>query len=141
MGSARPRSAAGATTDTRAGGDMKLEVAVVPVADVGRAADFYAMLGWRKDADIAKGAARVLQFTPPGLPCSIIFGTGLTPSAPGTAQYLHLIASAGDLAQTLRRAAAAHGQHETRTGEHDERWPDCCAEYMEREPQGEEPPV
>ena len=73
--------------------DMKFEVVVIPVSDVGRAADFYNKLGWRVDADLKLGAGRVLQFTPPGSPASIIFGDRLTPSAPGTAQYLHLIVS------------------------------------------------
>jgi catechol 2,3-dioxygenase-like lactoylglutathione lyase family enzyme len=73
--------------------DMKLEVVVIPVSDVGRAAEFYGKLGWRKDADIVNGDSRLLQFTPPGSPCSIIFGTGVTPSAPGTAQFLHLVVS------------------------------------------------
>ncbi|SRR5258706_13414078 len=73
--------------------DMKLEVVVIPVSDVDRAAAFYRSLGWRLDADIAAGGGRVLQFTPPGSPCSIIFGTALTPSAPGTTQFLHLIVS------------------------------------------------
>lgn len=73
--------------------DMKLEVVVIPVSDVGRAAAFYERLGWRKDADIGSGDSRLLQFTPPGSPCSIIFGTGTTPSAPGSAQFLHLIVS------------------------------------------------
>src|SRR4029077_12965780 len=83
-----------ATTDARVGKvDMKLEVVVIPVSDVGRAAECYRKLGWRVDADIAKGDTRLLQFTPPGSPCSIIFGTGATPSAPGTAQFLHLIVS------------------------------------------------
>ena len=71
--------------------DMKLEVVVIPVSDVGRAAEFYERLGWRKDADIANGDSRLLQFTPPGSPCSIIFGTGVTPSPPGSAQFLHLV--------------------------------------------------
>jgi catechol 2,3-dioxygenase-like lactoylglutathione lyase family enzyme len=71
--------------------DMKLEVVVLPVSDVGRAAEFYRKLGWRVDADIAKGDFRILQFTPPGSPCSIIFGTGLTPSPPGSTQFLHLV--------------------------------------------------
>ncbi len=208
-----------ATTDARVGKvDMKLEVVVIPVSDVGRAADFYRKLGWRVDADIAKGDRRVLQFTPPGSPCSIIFGTGVTPSAPGTAQFIHLIvsdieaareelirhgvgasevfhdarggtnrfdpaarasgpdperrsyasfvtftdpdgngwvlqeittrlpgrvagdttyASVGDLSQALRRAEAAHGQHEARTGQRDQNWPDWYAEYMVREQRGE----
>jgi len=46
-------------------------------------------------------------------------------------------ASAGDLAQALRRAAAAHGQHEARTGQADPNWPDWYAEYMVREQAGE----
>ncbi len=73
--------------------DMKLEVVVIPVSDVDRAAEFYARLGWRIDADIRGNGARILQFTPPGSPCSVIIGTGLTPSAPGTTQFLHLIVS------------------------------------------------
>jgi len=73
--------------------DMKFEVVVIPVSDVTRAADFYNKLGWRVDADVMLGARRVLQFTPPGSPASILFGDRLTPSAPGTAQYLHLVVS------------------------------------------------
>ncbi len=73
--------------------DMKLEAVVIPVADVDRAAAFYRSLGWRVDADIANGGSRILQFTPPGSPCSIIFGTNLTPAAPGSSQFLHLIVS------------------------------------------------
>jgi catechol 2,3-dioxygenase-like lactoylglutathione lyase family enzyme len=72
---------------------MKLEVVVLPVSDVDRAAEFYGRLGWRKDADIPNGGRRLLQFTPPGSPCSIIFGTGITPSPPGTTQFLHLVVS------------------------------------------------
>lgn len=211
-----------ATTDGRVGEvDMKLEVVVIPVSDVGRAAEFYRRLGWRLDADIAKGDKRVLQFTPPGSPCSVIFGTGITPAAPGTARFLHLVVSdieaardelirkgvdasevfhdarggynrfdpaarargpdpqrrsyasfvtfsdpdgnswvlqeittrfpgrvaddttytsPGDLSQALRRAEAAHGQHEARTGQRDQNWPDWYAEYMVREQSGEELP-
>ena len=58
-------------------GDMKLEVVVIPVSDVERAKRFYGGLGWRLDADFVVGDAfRVVQFTPPGSPCSIHFGTG-----------------------------------------------------------------
>jgi hypothetical protein len=46
----------------------------------------------------------------------------------------------GDLAQALRRAEAAHGQHEKRTGQRDQNWPDWYAEYMRREQSGEELP-
>ena len=73
--------------------DMKLEVVVIPVSDVARAAEFYGRLGWRRDADIVTGDRRVLQFTPPGSPCSIIFATGVTPSAFGPAKFLHLVVS------------------------------------------------
>jgi len=49
-------------------------------------------------------------------------------------------ASAGDLADALKRAALAHGQHEARTGQRDENWPVWYAEYMVREQSGEELP-
>ncbi|GLX97813.1 hypothetical protein Hesp01_57630 [Herbidospora sp. NBRC 101105] len=72
--------------------DMKLEVIVLPVADVDRAKNFYTALGWREDADLATGDDfRVVQFTPPGSPCSIIFGTGVTSAPPGSARGLHLV--------------------------------------------------
>ena len=55
---------------------MKLEVVVVPVSDVDRAKDFYQALGWRLDADFAPDDGfRVVQLTPPGSACSVIFGT------------------------------------------------------------------
>jgi len=74
--------------------DMKAEVVVIPVTDVERAKRFYAGLGWRLDGDFATGGGfRVLQFTPPGSPCSIIFGTGVTSAEPGSMQGLHLIVS------------------------------------------------
>jgi predicted enzyme related to lactoylglutathione lyase len=49
--------------------------------------------------------------------------------------------SVSDLAQALRRASAAHGEHETRTGERDENWPDWYAAYMVAEQSGAELPV
>jgi catechol 2,3-dioxygenase-like lactoylglutathione lyase family enzyme len=45
-------------------------------------------------------------------------------------------ASSTDLASALRRAAAAHGEHEKRTGQHDANWPDWYAEYIVREQAG-----
>jgi catechol 2,3-dioxygenase-like lactoylglutathione lyase family enzyme len=207
--------------------DMKFEIVVIPVSDVDRAKEFYARLGWRLDADFDSGADfRIIQFTPPGSGCSIIFGKNVTAAASGSAQGLYLIvsdieaarseliargidvsevfhggtvyagsdepflfgrnrlsgpdekrasyrsfisfndpdgngwllqeittrapgridstmtnfASAGDLASALRRASAAHGQHEARTGQHDENWPDWYAEYMVREQNGKELP-
>jgi catechol 2,3-dioxygenase-like lactoylglutathione lyase family enzyme len=208
--------------------DMKLEVVVIPVSDVDRAKAFYASLGWRLDADFAAGSDyRVIQFTPPGSACSVIFGKNVTAAAPGSAQGLYLIvsdieaaraelrargvavseafhsdgasvgkdepylfgrqrvsgpdperrsyrslasfrdpdgngwlfqevttrlpgrvdsatttfASASDFAAALRRAEAAHGEHEKRTGQRDANWPDWYAEYMVREQAGEPPPL
>jgi catechol 2,3-dioxygenase-like lactoylglutathione lyase family enzyme len=211
-----------------AGVDMKLEVVVIPVSDVDRAKDFYGRLGWRLDADFASGDDwRVIQFTPPGSGCSVIFGKNITAAAPGSAQGLYLIvsdieaarkelldrgveisevfhdasgvyagtdepylfgrrrvsgpdpeqlsyrsyasfsdpdgngwlfqevttrlpgridsatttyASPSDLASALRRAEAAHGQHEKRTGQRDENWPDWYAAYMVSEQTGGELP-
>jgi catechol 2,3-dioxygenase-like lactoylglutathione lyase family enzyme len=72
--------------------DMKLEVMVLPVSDVDRAKEFYTRLGWREDADFATGDDfRVVQLTPPGSPCSVIFGTGLSSAAPGSVEGLHLV--------------------------------------------------
>ena len=48
--------------------------------------------------------------------------------------------SARDLADALRRASAAHGEHEKRTGKADPNWPDWYADYMVREQTGEQLP-
>src|ERR1700730_10198089 len=62
--------------------DLNLEVVVIPVLDVDRAKNFYAGLGWRLDADYASGDNyRVIQFTPLGSGCSIIFGKNVTAAA------------------------------------------------------------
>jgi len=209
-------------TAAKATADMKLEVVVLPVADVDRAKDFYTSLGWRLDADFATGPDfRVVQVTPPGSEASVIFGKGITAGAPGSVEDLQLtvfdidavreaIAARGveisevfhdaggvfhhagtearvsgpapehadygsfasfrdpdgngwilqeikvrlpgressttkydgaeALAGALRRAAAAHGEHEKLTGEYDEQWPDWYALYMVREAAGEELP-
>jgi catechol 2,3-dioxygenase-like lactoylglutathione lyase family enzyme len=212
------------TKPARARGvDMKLEVVVIAVSDVDRAKRFYHGLGWRLDADVVTGDDfRAVQFTPPGSPCSIIFGTGVTSALPGSAQGLHLIvsdieaaraelldrgveaselfhdvggvfhhagregrvsgrdakrrsyasfasfsdpdgngwllqevtvrlpgrleadgtifSSSTELATALRRAAAAHGEHEKRSGQHDANWPDWYAEYVVREQAGKQLP-
>ncbi len=74
--------------------DMKFEVIVIPVSDVDRAKEFYGRLGWRLDADYDNGKDfRIIQFTPPGSGCSIIFGKNVTAAAPGSAQGLYLIVS------------------------------------------------
>ncbi|MCE0766216.1 glyoxalase [Pseudonocardia kujensis] len=205
--------------------DLRLEVVVIPVADVDRAKGFYARLGWRLDADLpSDNGFRVVQFTPPGSACSIQFGTGMTVAAPGSAQALYLVVpdieaargdllargvqvsevfhpgtpgaqfrpdgtglrvgepgprhtsyrsfatfrdpdgngwllqeitrrlpgrvdiaettftSTADLAAALRRAEAAHGEHEKRTGRPDANWPAWYAAYMVAEQVGAELP-
>src|SRR5438132_2886885 len=66
--------------------DMKLEVDVIPVSDVDRSKGFYERLGWRLDDDAAPlDGLRIVQFTPPDSPTSVIFGKGLTAAAPGSA--------------------------------------------------------
>ena len=70
--------------------DTKLEVVVLPVADIDRAKAYYAALGWRLDADFATEDLRVVQFNPPGSSCSIIFGAGITDAEPGSTQGLIL---------------------------------------------------
>lgn len=48
--------------------------------------------------------------------------------------------SASDLSSALRRAEAAHGEHEKRTGQRDANWPDWYAKYMVAEQAGTELP-
>jgi predicted enzyme related to lactoylglutathione lyase len=79
--------------------DLKFEVVVIPVSDVDRAKEFYARLGWRFDIDSGINSDyRLVQFTPPGSSCSIIFGKNVTTAAPGSAQGLYLIVSDIDAA-------------------------------------------
>ena len=85
----------------------KIEVVVIPVADVDRSKEFYTRLGWRLDADFPyDNGFRVVQFTPPGSGCSVQFGTKMTPAAPGSAQGLYLIVSN---VESARRELAARG--------------------------------
>ncbi|MFE7408705.1 VOC family protein [Isoptericola sp. NPDC057559] len=200
---------------------LKLELVVVPVADVDRSKAFYEGLGWTLDVDLAvTDDYRVVELTPPGSPASIIVGSGVTDAAPGSARGLHLITrdveatradlvargvevsdvfhdaggvfhradpatrvaglapgrasygsfvefadpdgntwtvqeiteripgrvtqarydSAAELAEALRAAAAAHGEHEARTGQADANWPEWYAEYLMRVAAGQQPP-
>jgi catechol 2,3-dioxygenase-like lactoylglutathione lyase family enzyme len=87
--------------------DLKLEVVVIPVADIERAKRFYGGLGWRLDGDFVNGDSfRGVQFTPPGSPASIHFGKGVTTAAPGSAQGLFLVVS--DI-EAARAELIAHG--------------------------------
>ena len=91
-----------------ANADLKLEVVMIPVSDVDRAKEFYARLGWRLDADFPfENGVRIVQFTPPGSPASVQFGTRTTSAAPGSAENLYLIVSDLDAAreQLLARGA------------------------------------
>jgi catechol 2,3-dioxygenase-like lactoylglutathione lyase family enzyme len=79
---------------SQASADMKFEIVVIPVSDVDRAKEFYTRLEWRLDADYDNGKDfRVIQFTPPGSGCSVIFGKNVTAAAPGSTQGLYLIVS------------------------------------------------
>jgi catechol 2,3-dioxygenase-like lactoylglutathione lyase family enzyme len=96
--------------------DMKFEIVVIPVSDIDRAKEFYATLGWRLDADFDNGRDfRVIQFTPPGSGCSVIFGRNVTSAAPGSAQGLYLIvddieaARKNLLSRGVRVSEAFHG--------------------------------
>jgi len=90
------------------GVDMKFEIVVIPVSDVDRAKRFYSDLGWRLDADYASedGFYRVIQFTPPGSGCSVIFGKNVTAAPPGSVHGLYLIVS--DVEAT-RKELVGHG--------------------------------
>jgi catechol 2,3-dioxygenase-like lactoylglutathione lyase family enzyme len=103
-GTAGSRIQSGASAE---GVEMKLEVVVIPVADVDRSKEFYTKLGWRLDADFPfDNGFRVVQFTPPGSGCSVQFGTKITPAAPGSAQGIYLIVSDVEAA---RKDVAARG--------------------------------
>ena len=205
--------------------DLKLEAIVIPVSDVDRTKAYYGRLGWRLDADFSfDNGVKIVQFTPPGSPASIQFGTKMTSAAPGSAENLYLIvsdieaarkqlvargaqvsevfhpgspgaqfqpadssphlsgpapdhrsygsfatfsdpdgnrwliqeitnrlpgrvdasettfASPSDLAGALRRAEAAHGERERRTGQPDANWPEWYATYIAAEQTGQELP-
>lgn len=83
------------TTDkATAVSDLKLEAVVIPVADADRSKAFYTTLGWRLDADFAfDNGFRVVQFTSPGSPASVQFGSNITTAEPGSAQGLYLVVS------------------------------------------------
>jgi catechol 2,3-dioxygenase-like lactoylglutathione lyase family enzyme len=94
-------------TRTAATVDLKIEVVVIPVADVERARRFYQGLGWRLDADFANGDLwRLVQITPPGSPCSVMFGKGFTGAVPGSVQGTFLVV---DNVETARAELVGRG--------------------------------
>lgn len=89
--------------------DMRLEVVVLPVADVDRSIAFYRDgLGFGLDHDVQPGnGMRVVQLTPPGSACSIVFGTGMPGLAdPGSVRSTHLVV---DDVEQARADIAARG--------------------------------
>jgi catechol 2,3-dioxygenase-like lactoylglutathione lyase family enzyme len=93
-----------------AGPDMKLELVPIPVSDVDRAKAFYAQIGFGNlhDHQITE-TMRVVQFTPPGSGCAIVFGTGMGPitdMTPGSVKGIHLVVE--DMTAT-RAALLARG--------------------------------
>jgi predicted enzyme related to lactoylglutathione lyase len=74
--------------------DWKLELVSIPVTDVDRAKAFYVeQAGFNPDHDhTVSDEIRFVQLTPPGSACSIAIGTGLTESAPGSAQVQLVVA-------------------------------------------------
>ena len=100
-------------------GEFRLEVVVVPVSDVDRAKVFYEGLGWWFDAEAAvENGYRLMQFTPPGSGCSIIFGEGVTSAPPGSAEGLHLAVYDIDDARAdlIARGVAVSETFHDRTG-------------------------
>ena len=75
--------------------DMKLELVPIPVTDVDRAKRFYEMIGFGNVYDTqVTPEMRVVQLTPPGSGCAIVFGTGMGPiteMVPGSVKGLHLV--------------------------------------------------
>ena len=90
--------------------DLKLELVPVPVADVDRARAFYERAGFKLEVDTRPtDTMRVVQFTPPGSACTIVFGTGMgeiTDMKPGSVKGLHLVVA--DIA-TAREALVKRG--------------------------------
>jgi predicted enzyme related to lactoylglutathione lyase len=78
--------------------DYRLELVMVPVADVDRARAFYGVtLGWPVDHDqTVSQELRFVQVTPPGSACSIAFGTGISPMEPGSLRALQVVVSSAD---------------------------------------------
>jgi predicted enzyme related to lactoylglutathione lyase len=74
--------------------DHRIEAITLPVSDVDRARDFYVQAGWNLDLDTEVAAGmRVVQLTPVGSDCSIIFGTGMPQSEPGSYVNTYLVVS------------------------------------------------
>jgi catechol 2,3-dioxygenase-like lactoylglutathione lyase family enzyme len=94
--------------------EMRLELVPVPVADVDRAKAFYERAGFQQEVDVSPAPGmRVVQFTPPGSACTIVFGTGMSSISdmvPGSVQGLHLVVANMEAArEALMRRGVAVG--------------------------------
>ncbi len=101
--------------------DFKLELVLIPVADVDRAKEFYVeTCGFKLDVDHQPNEEfRVVQITPPGSACSLTIGTGLTDAAPGSYRGTHLIVTDIEAARAElvgRGVAVSEIRHMTPTG-------------------------
>jgi predicted enzyme related to lactoylglutathione lyase len=89
---------------------MRLEVVPLPVSDVERSIAFYRdAVGFHLDHDVSPGnGMRVIQLTPPGSACSVVFGVGMDDGSvpPGSVRNLHLVVDDVDAA---RRALVGRG--------------------------------
>jgi catechol 2,3-dioxygenase-like lactoylglutathione lyase family enzyme len=110
MGTIGEQASEADPADSAGDAGLKLEVVVIPVADVDRAKQFYGRLGWRLGADFPfDNGFRVVQFTPPGSDASVQFGTKITSAAPGSAQGLYLVVSDIETERD-RLSARGHGR-------------------------------
>jgi catechol 2,3-dioxygenase-like lactoylglutathione lyase family enzyme len=93
--------------------NYKIELVIVPVADVDRSLAFYGdTLGWPVDHDqTVDENIRFVQVTPPGSACSIAFGKGLSEMAPGSLKALQVVVDSADeaLADLTARGVDAQG--------------------------------
>ncbi len=82
--------------------DWRLEVVIVPVADVEQAKRFYSgQVGFAIDHDTKiNEEMRVIQLTPPGSGCSVVIGTGIVEMTPGSVKGLQLVVSDIEAART-----------------------------------------
>lgn len=96
--------------------EMRLELVPVPVTDVDRARDFYVeKAGFTLEVDVRPNdTMRVVQLTPPGSACSIVFGTGMgeiTDMHPGSVKGLHLVvANIGEAREALVKRGLEVGE-------------------------------
>lgn len=82
--------------------DLKLEVIGIPVSDVDVAIAFYVdQVGFALDHDVAPAPGmRVVQLTPPGSSCSVVFGEGMPLGTPGSTKGMQLVVEDIDVARS-----------------------------------------